>query len=136
MSLVDDNGFTTQIDVGLLGAVIFEIITGVKCEIDLFKDDARFDGRAYWPERTSLPSTDDLWLGTIVERCWDGTFRSADSLFHALESQSITPSSVESSIFSLIYNKIRPRFIVTFVGAVGMVAFVLSKPWKLYRSIK
>ncbi|CAG8933975.1 unnamed protein product [Penicillium salamii] len=54
MNLVDDNGFTTQIDIGLLAAVMYEVITGTKYEIDPFKDDARYDGRAYWPERKAF----------------------------------------------------------------------------------
>ena len=35
---LDDNGYTTRIDIGFLGAVIYEVVTGEKCEIDLFKD--------------------------------------------------------------------------------------------------
>lgn len=34
---VDDNGFTTRIDICQLGAVIYEVVTGKKYEIDLFK---------------------------------------------------------------------------------------------------
>lgn len=47
METVDDNGFTAQIDVGLLGTVIYEVMTGKKCEIDLFKHNSPTDGRAY-----------------------------------------------------------------------------------------
>ncbi|KAL5335638.1 kinase-like domain-containing protein [Aspergillus crustosus] len=84
MEAVDDNGFTTRIDTGLLGTVMYEVITGTKCEIDLFKDNSPTDGRAYWPERRFLPSTQGIWLGWIIEGCWNGEISSAHSLLHAL----------------------------------------------------
>ncbi|KAJ5482932.1 hypothetical protein N7539_006378 [Penicillium diatomitis] len=86
METVDDNGFTAQIDIGLLGTVMYEVVTGSKCDVDLFKDNSPTDGRAYWPERKSLPSTQGIWLGWIIEGCWDGGFRSAHSLLRALDS--------------------------------------------------
>ncbi|PYI07391.1 kinase-like protein [Aspergillus sclerotiicarbonarius CBS 121057] len=46
MGAVDDNGYTTRIDIGQLGAVIYEIVTGNKCDIDLFRDNLPTDGRA------------------------------------------------------------------------------------------
>ncbi|OOG00129.1 hypothetical protein ASPCADRAFT_28032, partial [Aspergillus carbonarius ITEM 5010] len=85
MKTVDDNGYTIQIDVGLLGTVMYEVITGQKCEIDLFQFNSPTDGRAHWPERATLPSTQGLWLGWIVEGCWDGEIRSAHSLLRALD---------------------------------------------------
>ncbi|KAL4899403.1 hypothetical protein BDW74DRAFT_163593 [Aspergillus multicolor] len=84
MKSVDDNGFTTLIDIGLLGAVMYEVITGKKCEIDLFKNNCPTDGRAYWPERKFLPSTQGVWLGEIIEGCWNGGFPDAQSLLHTL----------------------------------------------------
>uniref|UniRef100_A0A093VQ04 Tyrosine-protein kinase JAK2 n=1 Tax=Talaromyces marneffei PM1 TaxID=1077442 RepID=A0A093VQ04_TALMA len=84
MEVVDDNGYTTQIDIGLLGAVMYEIITGEKCEIDLFQYNSPTDGRAYWPKRELLPNTQDIWLGWIIEGCWNGKFRNAHSLLAAL----------------------------------------------------
>lgn len=47
MEHVDDNGYTTLIDIGFLGAVMYEVATGIKWEIDLFKDNLPTDGRAY-----------------------------------------------------------------------------------------
>ncbi|KMU72895.1 hypothetical protein CISG_09856 [Coccidioides immitis RMSCC 3703] len=38
METVDDNGYSVQTDIGLLGAVIYEIVTGERCQFDLFKD--------------------------------------------------------------------------------------------------
>ncbi|KAE8146643.1 kinase-like domain-containing protein [Aspergillus avenaceus] len=86
METVDDNGYTTRIDIGLLGSVMYEVATGNKCEIDLFKDNLPTDGRAYWPERKFLPSTRGIWLGWIIEGCWDGGFSSAHGLLRALNS--------------------------------------------------
>lgn len=33
----DDNGYSTQTDIGLLGAVIYEIVTGERCKFGHFK---------------------------------------------------------------------------------------------------
>lgn len=87
LETVDGNGFTIQIDIGLLGAVsMYEVVMGNKCEIDLFEDNSPTDGRDYWPERKSLPSTDGIWLGWVIEHCWDGEFCGAHSLLQALDS--------------------------------------------------
>ena len=86
MDAVDDNGYTARIDIGLLGTVMYEVVTGNKCEIDLFKDNSPTDGRAYWPDRKFLPSTQDIWLGWIIEGCWDGEFRDTRSLLRTLDS--------------------------------------------------
>ncbi|KAB8211537.1 hypothetical protein BDV34DRAFT_219493 [Aspergillus parasiticus] len=59
---VDDNGYTIQIDIGLLGTVMYEVVTGNRCEIDLFKNSDPTDGRAHWLERKFLPSTDNIWI--------------------------------------------------------------------------
>ncbi|OQE21409.1 hypothetical protein PENFLA_c014G03305 [Penicillium flavigenum] len=94
---VDDNGYTTRIDIGFLGAVIYEVVTGEKCELDLFKDNLPTDGRATWPRRELLPSTEDVWLGSIIEDRWiDGGFRNARSLLRALDSVALHSSAPES----------------------------------------
>ncbi|KAE8146713.1 kinase-like domain-containing protein [Aspergillus avenaceus] len=68
MELVDDAGYSIQTDIGQLGAVMYEVITGQKCEFDLFQNNSPDDGQAHWPQRASLPSTDGLWLGSIIEK--------------------------------------------------------------------
>lgn len=73
MDTADDNGYTTRIDIGQLGAVMYEDITGHKCDIDLFKDNLPSDGRASWPQRENLPNSEHIWLGSIIEGCWTET---------------------------------------------------------------
>ncbi|KAL2852034.1 kinase-like domain-containing protein [Aspergillus pseudoustus] len=85
MEAVDDNGYTIQVDIGFLGAVMYEVATGERCKIDLFKDNASGDGRAYWPERKFLPPTEGLWIGDIIEGCWNKEFSNARRLVCALE---------------------------------------------------
>lgn len=128
METVDDNGYTTQIDVGLLGTVMYEVMTGTKCEIDLFKHNSPTDGRAYWPERKSLPSTEGLWLDWIVEGCWDGKFRSAHSLLRALDSVDLRrPYSVDqpctASFLLSIKEYTRDRPVTTVIGVLGLTMF-------------
>lgn len=88
MNLVDDHGYNVQIDIGLLGTVMYEIVTGEKLQIDLFKEaeNTSEDGRAIWPKRKFLPTTNDIWLGWIIEGCWDGKFQNAHSILQALHS--------------------------------------------------
>jgi hypothetical protein len=33
-----------------------------------------------WPRRNNLPSTDNVWLGGIIEKCWTQGFKSAGDL--------------------------------------------------------
>lgn len=126
MDSVDDNGFTTQIDIGLLGTVMYEIMTGDKCEVDLFKDNSPTDGRAHWPDRNCLPSTQGIWLGWIVESCWDGEFRSAHSLLQALNS--VNPPIAQSCtthFLASIKKSMRDQPIATVIGALGLTALTL-----------
>ncbi|BDD62129.1 hypothetical protein MAP00_007119 [Monascus purpureus] len=128
METVDDNGFTTQIDVGLLGAVMYEVMTGKKCEIDLFKDNSPTDGRAHWPERKSLPSTQGLWLSWIIEGCWDGGFRSSDRLLQALDSVDLRlPAATDqprtAPYLISIKDFVRDRPFTTIIGVMGLTMF-------------
>ena len=125
----DDNGYTTQIDVGLLGTVMYEVVTGKKCEIDLFKYNSPTDGRAYWPERKSLPSTQGIWLGWIIECCWDGKFRSAHSLMQALDSVDLGFPSMVDEVYTPPYrvsikDYMRDRPTTTIIGVLGFTMFI------------
>lgn len=98
METADDDGYSIQTDIGQLGAVIYEVTTRQECDFDLFREGIPLDGRATWPPRDSLPSTDGLWLGPIIERCWvKGGFQNAHALSRALGSVDLTGVSDEGS---------------------------------------
>ncbi|KAL3445264.1 hypothetical protein BJX65DRAFT_153786 [Aspergillus insuetus] len=90
---MDNNRYTTQTDIGFLGAVIYEVFTGIKCKIDLFKDNTPTEGRAYWPARESLPSTRGVWLGEIIDGCWTRGILSARQLLQTLQPISLEPET-------------------------------------------
>ncbi|KAJ6183917.1 Serine/threonine-protein kinase HT1 [Penicillium mononematosum] len=69
-------GYTVQIDLHLLGAVFYEVVTGEK---------RQRIGHICRRGKT-LPSTKDVWLGSVIELCWTGGFHTADSLLQALDS--------------------------------------------------
>ncbi|RHZ49227.1 uncharacterized protein CDV56_106526 [Aspergillus thermomutatus] len=98
MEMADDDGYSIQTDIRQLGAVIYEVITRQECDFDLFREGIPPDGRAIWPPRDSLPSTDGLWLGPIIERCWvEGGFQNAHALSQALGSVDLMGISDEDS---------------------------------------
>ena len=81
MQATEDNGYSIYTDIGQFGAVMYEVITGQKCDFDLFKDQPQGPARAVWPRREHLPSTEDIWLGSIIEKCWTkGAFGSSHEL--------------------------------------------------------
>lgn len=57
MQKMDDNGYSIQTDIGQFGAVMYEVITGQKCDFDLFRDQPPGPAPAVWPRREHLPST-------------------------------------------------------------------------------
>ncbi|KZF26148.1 kinase-like protein [Xylona heveae TC161] len=68
MSQADDSGYSIHTDIGQFGTVMYEVITGTKCQFNLHEDaESR---RAQWPSRERLPATKSLWLGDIIDRCW------------------------------------------------------------------
>lgn len=86
METADDNGYSIYTDIGQFGAVMYEAVTGQHCEFDLFKDQPPGPARASWPRREDLPPTENIWLCSIVERCWTkGAFYNARGLLAALE---------------------------------------------------
>ncbi|RJE24118.1 STYKc [Aspergillus sclerotialis] len=113
----DDEGYTVAVDIGLLGVIMYEIVTGTRCEIDLYKDNDPRDGRAYWPDRSYLSSTENLWLGPIIEACWTGGFQDARSLLEALETAEEQPPFIKTQFqFSFIrstWRRIQERSIMS-----------------------
>lgn len=76
----DDLGYSILTDIGQFGAVMFEIVTGQSCKFDIMQDWEEGRDLPTWPRRDSLPSTSDVWLGHIINRCWTQGFRSARDL--------------------------------------------------------
>ncbi|OAL37169.1 hypothetical protein AYO20_03647 [Fonsecaea nubica] len=80
----DALGYSILSDIGQLGAVMFLIVTGRTgrtCQFHLEDD----NGDVAWPSRDSLPPTDDVWLGSVIEKCWTRGFKSAGHLALELE---------------------------------------------------
>ncbi|KAG5294791.1 serine/threonine protein kinase [Histoplasma ohiense] len=135
METVDDNGYSIQTDIGQLGAVMYEVVTGgQRCQFDLFKDNLPDDGRARWPHRDSLPSTEGLWLGPIIERCWiKGGFQNAHYLSQALnaivdlehaplaEKRSMNGSKLFPTLVQYLTRK-PPMTALAFLGTLATVA--------------
>jgi serine/threonine protein kinase len=126
MKAVNDHGFNTQIDIGLLGTVMYEIVTGEKLRVDLFKDNSPTDGRAYWPKREILPKTTDIWLGWIIEGCWDGKFQTAHCVLQAFDNVRLPPVSQSISIRlgQAIKNSITSYRVFTVFGLIGLTLFL------------
>lgn len=87
MQIADDAGYSIYTDIGHLGAVMYEVVTGKECDFDLFKNQPAGPATAAWPRREDLPSTQNTWLGSVIETCWTkGGFQNARKLSEALNS--------------------------------------------------
>lgn len=87
METADDHGYSIYTDIGELGAVFYRVATGKACEFDLFKGLPYEPTGAVWPHRKDLPSTENIWIGPIIESCWTkGSFRNTCELLDALNS--------------------------------------------------
>lgn len=83
----DDIGFSILTDIGQFGAIMYEIITGLRCKYDLGQD-WKGPGDLYTcPRRDSLPSTNNIWLGHVIEKCWTQAFKSAKELAFELDQE-------------------------------------------------
>ncbi|KAK5442658.1 hypothetical protein LTS15_010976 [Exophiala xenobiotica] len=80
LSGTDDLGFSVLTDIGQFGAVMYEIVTGLKCRFDLRQEWKGSEALYVCPGRDSLPSTKDIWLGHLIEKCWTQSFQSAKEL--------------------------------------------------------
>ncbi|KAI9842946.1 MAG: hypothetical protein M1837_006683 [Sclerophora amabilis] len=86
MQAADDAGYSIYTDIGQMGTVIYGVVTGQRCEFDLFKDQPPGPATAAWPQRKDLPSTQNIWLGSIIEKCWTkGAYQNARDLLAALD---------------------------------------------------
>ncbi|KAJ9296600.1 hypothetical protein DTO217A2_8801 [Paecilomyces variotii] len=96
METADWAGYSIYTDIGQLGAVMYEVVVGEKCEFDIFKDLPLELSSGTWPRREDLPSTEGIWLGPIIERCWTkGAFASAHDLRRELDSVDVECDEVK-----------------------------------------
>jgi len=96
METADWAGYSIHTDIGQFGAVMYEVVVGEKCEFDIFKDLPLEQSHGTWPRREDLPSTEGLWLGPIIERCWTkGAFVNAHALWEELESLEVENDRVK-----------------------------------------
>ncbi len=69
---------------------MFEIVTGVHCTFNLLQDWKEVGDPYKWPSRESLPATNGVWLGHIMDRCWsEGSFTSMEELVVELEKEQV-----------------------------------------------
>lgn len=89
MDTTDYNWCSVQTDLEELGTVFYEVVTGQRCRFDLYEGQQR-ELIVTWPRRDNLPSTENVWLGPIIEKCWTkGAFKNAHHLVEALDSISL-----------------------------------------------
>ena len=85
----DDAGFSIYSDIRQFGAVMYELVTGQRCNFDIYQEWEEVEDPTVWPRRDTLPSTNGLWLGSIIEKCWTQQFTSAQDLASELEKEDI-----------------------------------------------
>ncbi|KAL4791502.1 hypothetical protein BDV19DRAFT_393111 [Aspergillus venezuelensis] len=78
-------GRTVRTDIRQLEASMYRIITGRPCFVDPYKGQGPSMRLARWPERSDLPSTKGVWLGSVLENCFTQIFTNARELLQALE---------------------------------------------------
>lgn len=75
---------------------MYEVVVGEKTVFDIFKDLPLEASSGTWPRREDLPSTEGIWLGPIIERCWTkGAFASVHDLRKELDSVIVESDSVK-----------------------------------------
>ncbi|EXJ77114.1 hypothetical protein A1O3_10272 [Capronia epimyces CBS 606.96] len=80
--MAEEFGFSFATDICELGAVIYEVVEGRQ----LTDFDRIAEEGGGWPSRDRLPTTDDVFLGSVIEACWTkGRFRTTHELCQMLE---------------------------------------------------
>jgi serine/threonine protein kinase len=85
----DELGLSVLTDIGQFGAAMYEVITGLRCKFDLTQDRKEPEHLYTCPRRDSLPSTKNLWLGHVIEKCWTQAFKSAKELAAELDQERV-----------------------------------------------
>ena len=62
------------------------MITGERCHFDALTE---WDtAGAIWPKRDTLPLSDGVWLGHIIEKCWTKGYKSVMDFIEELNEES------------------------------------------------
>ncbi|EHY59562.1 hypothetical protein HRR83_001161 [Exophiala dermatitidis] len=85
----DEDGYSIQTDLEQLGSVMYEVVTGQSGKLDVMLGTAGAGQSASEPRQGSRPSTGNIWLGCIIDKCWSHGFSLADDLAAGLERQLI-----------------------------------------------
>lgn len=85
----DELGFSILTDLGQFGTAMYQVITGLKCRFDLTADRKELEDPYTCPRRDRLPSTENVWLGHIIEKCRTQAFKSAKELATELERERV-----------------------------------------------
>ena len=84
MDKAEDSGFSVLTDLGQFGAVMYEVLTGWRCRYDLFAGQDESVQHPKLPDAGNLPTTDELLLGLVIRKCWNGAYRNMNELCHDL----------------------------------------------------
>ena len=98
MDEAEDSGYSVQTDIGQFGAVMYEVVTGKSYDFDLFK--GQDDGALFprFPLEDELPSTEDIWLGSVIRKCWrKGGYKNMDELCHALTQVTLDQGCIQEA---------------------------------------
>ncbi|OAL40481.1 hypothetical protein AYO20_00217 [Fonsecaea nubica] len=82
----DGDGYSILTDIGQFGAIMFEIVTGQRCKFDPMQDWKDVGDPITLPTRDTIPSTSNVCLGHIIEKCWTQEFGSTNNLVVELQS--------------------------------------------------
>lgn len=133
MNEPDEDGESVSTDIGKFGAVMYEILTGQRCKFDIMQNWKKPGDPLTWPKRESLPSTDNLWLGQIIEACWTKSFTSAHELAAALDTQDV--DSRELNLASeLTYPMAEPVGLAS--DLLALATFAYHSSTTLYNTVR
>ncbi|KAL9108018.1 MAG: hypothetical protein Q9227_007123 [Pyrenula ochraceoflavens] len=83
----DEAGSSFMFDVGGFGAMMFEMITGKNCKFEIYQNYGDPENPTNGPKRCDLPSTKEVWLGHIIEKCWTEGAMTAKELAAELDKE-------------------------------------------------
>ncbi|KIW10018.1 hypothetical protein PV08_11794 [Exophiala spinifera] len=63
-----------------LGGWIFDMTPGQRCAFDIYQGWKQPEDPTTWRRRQHLLSTNGVWLGSVIQKCWTKDFESAQDL--------------------------------------------------------